>query len=170
MANKPLFSIDIPTLKKGLRDVQHNLQVTEDRLVSAISASMVQFTEHVIGIAQQRAPIKHGFLRASATVVGPEIIDRQIVLVGGFNIKYARIQELGGIIRPRPPRRFLFIPLTDSARPGDPALTFGVDFVLARQVYIKPKLYLTRTVRELRLGAAKAIGARAFQILMAQAG
>lgn len=128
-----------------------------------------QFAEFMLGIAQERAPVKTGALRASGTVTDPIIEGKKITIFFGFNLVYARIQDFGGEIFAKPgsalfiPLRPGVVPIKDKAQQKASGQKQGIDFVLVQSVIINGNDYFTDTVDEQKRRASRAIGKVAFQ-------
>jgi hypothetical protein len=127
-----------------------------------------QFAEFTLGIAQQRAPVKTGALRASGTVTDPVFQGNVITIFVGFNLVYARIQDFGGEIFPQTaqalfiPLRPGVVPIKDKAQQKASGQKFNVDFTLAKSVFINGNDYWTDTIEEQAPRASREIGRVAF--------
>ena len=171
MANRP-FEFEEAKFDVSLKQVIGNLKIIEDRAERAITQAVVEFSEHFLSEAQKRAPVESGALRAAATVEGPSVEDDIIVARIGFNLIYAAMRDQGtkglpgGVLRPVRAKA-LFIPLRKGARPGDPTLKWGVDFVLAKEVKQKGNGFFTLTFEEMKAVANKQIGERVTALLEA---
>lgn len=176
MANKDLlFSVDASALRRSVQAGARRLGATEKALTAAINQAIILYVEDFLSEAQQRAPVKTGALRAAGTIDGPHEIGDGIEVFLGFNEEYARIQDLGGDIRPVRAKA-LFIPLREGVRPlkkGDPRRAtqkFGVDFVLAQKVTLKGSQYLTGLMPERAAKAPEAIGSVTIDLLRKRLG
>lgn len=64
----------------------------KERGVNAATRALDQFGEHVLGDAQQLAPVDTGFLKASATSLPAEVgADNKLTKNVGFNASYAGV-------------------------------------------------------------------------------
>lgn len=143
-----MFTIDIAAFNKSMGLVKKNLKMFEWAFKLAIYRAIVEYAQKFIAKAQNRAPVGEGMLRGSATVVPTtDATGETVGVVAGFNIVYAHMRDVGGVIRPVRAKA-LFIPLRKGARPGDKSLKWGVDFVLAQVVVQKGNLYFSLTVDE----------------------
>ncbi len=171
MASDLLFSIDTRALRRSVAKGIRDLKVTEKETMEAMNEAVVKYAEDTLSEAAQRAPSGNGALVSSATIDGPHQISDGIEVFVGFNLVYARIQDLGGTIRPVRAKA-LFIPLRKGVRPirekDDPrrkTQKFGVDFVFAQKAVIKGNRYLTGLMPERAANAAPAVGMATVAIL-----
>ena len=112
-----------------------NLGDAKDRLTKEYKASLaatmldIQTTSKRPGYV----PYKTGTLKRSIT---HDITERADKLIGtvGSNLVYARIQEYGGTILPKKGKYLRFM--------------VNGSWVAVKQVTIKPKLYLTRAIKD----------------------
>jgi hypothetical protein len=158
------IEVDRRELDRSIAAATKGLNVLEEEVEYAIEAAMLEFSNDMLSEARQRAPIRDGFLRQSGAVDGPTRTPDTIRFDIGFNIEYARIQDLGGDIFPDK-AKMLFIPLRPGVRPGEPDLEFGEDFVLTRKVTLKGNRYLTGIIPERASSAARIVGTRAAAII-----
>jgi hypothetical protein len=163
------IDLDFGALRQSVRTVVRNLEHAQQLHEDAAKESVVQFAEHLIGEAGQRAPLGDGGLRESATTQGPEIVAEGFVVWAAFNIVYARIRDVGGTIVPVKAKA-LFIPLRKGVRPGQPGLEWGKDFVLAKKAVQKGNRYWSATLDENVPRAAELIGKRVAMIVQQRGG
>ena len=168
---KPFVEFDLGKLKATTAEAVKALDNAGEKQIESFRQAMGEYSEDILAEAMQKAPMgKSGFstspgeLKGSGTVVGPEIEGDAIVYYVAFNKVYARIQDLGGEIKPKRARA-LFIPLVPGVRPGQKGLIEGIDFVLAKRVVLKGNRYLTGTVTGRIPTAAEMIGKRATQLM-----
>lgn len=95
-------------------------------------------------------------------------IEKDSVWVG-TNVFYGRLHETGKtlagekVIRPKR-KKFLYIPLTWSARRWEPGLVFGEDYVLAKSAKIKKRPWLRPAINKvLKEGAQVRIGSNVYK-------
>lgn len=140
----PQVEIDTTGIEKGLtelmkrfgsKQVVNQMEVIADELLSRAEDSPI--------------PSDTRQLALSATVHAD---DRKKEVVFGFNKVYAAFQDQPGrtgvvVIKPRR-KKFLYVPLNQRGRkhrlgnkPSDEGLTWGVDYVLKKEVRIKIKGY-----------------------------
>jgi len=165
MASKKdeLIGINLPAFRSGIKDLGALLAGAGKVYEEAAGAATAQFGEHILGEAGERAPLGDGGLRESGTVEGPVIEGKNYIVFVAFNIVYARMRDIGGTIKPVR-AKMLFIPLRPGARPGDPTLVYGVDFVLARKVVQHGNRYWSATLDELVPRSTELIGKQAIVI------
>ncbi len=158
---------------RSLRKAKKDLSVFEAEIPGVIVEAQINFGGLIIAEASLRAPYKKGGLINRAVVTDGIETDDGVIVFAGFNIKYARIQDQGGVIRPtgKPspttgkPTTTLFIPLRDGVRPiaGKEARKasgnkFGIDFVLAKEAILVGNLYWESTLEQFTPEAATLIG------------
>lgn len=161
---KPFVEFDLGKLKATTAEAVKALDNAGEKQVESFKQAMGEYSEDILAEAMQKAPVETGGLKGAGTVVGPEIEGDAIVYYVAFNKVYARIQDLGGEIKPKRARA-LFIPLVPGVRPGQKGLIEGIDFVLAKRVVLKGNRYLTGTVQGRVPTAAEMIGKRATQLM-----
>lgn len=78
--------------------------------------------------------------------IAPEVITKKSEVIGrvGSNLKYARIHELGGVIKPVRAEYLCFV--------------INGEFVMTKEVHIPPRPYLKPGVEELKPRLAKYLG------------
>jgi len=92
------FSIDLGKLKASVASVEGRLDEAEGQWIAAVRYAMGGWMNDVIAEAQQKASVRSGDLRGSATVTDPTFDGTWISLSGGFNIGYSRQRDQGGEI------------------------------------------------------------------------
>lgn len=178
----PVISLNVSRLKKDIRKVNGNLEKVKRLIPQALGLAMAQYMEHVVSLAQAKAPVGNsGDLRGSNFVTEPTVEGGTVSIDGGFNIKYARMRDRGGIIRPVRAKA-LFIPLRPGAVPvrGKAAQkasgqVLGRDFQLVpgpltrkRVVRQKGNRFWTSTLEETIPEAPKRVGDQAMNIIRAR--
>jgi hypothetical protein len=94
-------SADITQLLSGLGEAK-------ERGINAALHALDQFGEHVLGDAQQLAPVLTGFLKASGTTLPAERNGDQITKVLGFNASYAAaVHEVLDVDHPNGEAKYL---------------------------------------------------------------
>lgn len=146
--SRRFIDLDLGPMMRSIRTSVEGVEKARKVYEAAAQTAVVQYAEHIVGIAGQRAPIgKSGELRASGTTQGPEIVADGFVVWAAFNIVYARMRDVGGTIYPVRAQA-LFIPLKDGVRPGQDGLKWGEDFVLAKKVVQVGNRYWSGTLDE----------------------
>lgn len=162
---KPFVEMNLGLIKSGIEKTKQGFEAGKEKAIGALSQAMGEYSEDTLSEAQSKAPVgKTGDLKASGTTLGPERQGEAIVCLVSFNKIYARIQDLGGDIKPVRAKA-LFIPLRDNVRPGQPGLIFGIDFVLAKKVTLKGNRYLTGTIEGRVPTATELLGRRVTQLM-----
>lgn len=160
--------IDINRTLATLRKTESDLDKLERVSIQEFIKATSQFAEFMLLIAQGRAPIKTGLLRASGIVTEPIFEGNLIIIRVGFNLVYAAIQDFGGEIFARPgsalfiPLREGVVPIKNKAAQKASGQKQGVDFVLVQSVIINGNDYWTDTVEEQSIRASREIGRVAF--------
>lgn len=167
MPAKPFIALEIPNLSAQMAGLEEGIRSAGARAEEALKRGMTDYAEDMLAEAIDRAPVGSGELRGSGTTVGPEQDGTEISVYIGFNKVYARMRDLGGIIRPVRAKA-LFIPIREGVRPGQPGLVWGEDFVLTQLVQQKGNKYLTGTL-ERRKGTAAATIARVMKAYLVEA-
>lgn len=170
MASKEkLIAIDLATFGKTLSGAARYLTSARAILEEAAGLATAQFGEFLLGEAGEKAPVDRGGLRESHMLEGPVREGDLWIVFAAYNIVYARMRDIGGEIKPVRAKA-LFIPLREGARPGDPTLVWGVDFVLAKKVKQTGNRYWSATLDEFVPDANTLIGKRAIAIAEARLG
>lgn len=159
-----MLELDTRALDRELRKLDKSLDRTSQEGEIALGQAQVEYGEDMLNEASRRAPHKEGNLIGAGVVDGPHRSREGWLVVLGFNIEYAAIQDVGGDIRPKDAGA-LFVPLRDGVVPGDPSLVWGEDFVLAQKVHIPGNKYLTGIIEERTQKMAPALARRMFDLM-----
>lgn len=133
------------------QDAQESL-----RRVAAVLGSLTPgqryHVSHVIGseaMGQAKRDLiqRHGHVSRYAQSIGYEANSDKCEVFSDLGVfPGGRLRELGGEVRPFR-RQFLFIPLRRGARPNDPTLERGVDFILVKRTVHRPEQNIFRALR-----------------------
>ena len=107
---RPFLLFNFGKFSASIRKSKLGLKAAQDRLVRAVARALYLLANDWLAAMQGRAAVRTGALRAAGDVLEPEINGSTIVVEFGFNIRYARIRNQGGIIKPVR-ARMLAIPL-----------------------------------------------------------
>ena len=144
MASKPFLSFNFGRFQAGIRAAKLGLVKAQARLLRAVSRALYLLANDWIAAAQARAGVVTGALRASGTVLEPEVQGTVVLVEFGFNLKYARQRDKGGTIVPVK-GRMLAIPLgpVKTAR-GDSRYASPLEQPDLFIIHLAGKLYLAR--------------------------
>lgn len=138
--------IDISAYAKSLADL------IEEWTLPVITDEMAVLAEYILSAAiDSPIPSDTRWLEQSGLV---EKDPSRGEITFGFNVVYAAFQDSGHfvgterIIKPHPPKKFVFVPLNQAGRkhstganPKDEGLTRGVDYILKKEVRVPIKAY-----------------------------
>jgi len=100
--------------------------------------------------------------RLAGSISSAQRIEGQdVVGMVGSNLKYARIHELGGEIRPKKAKA-LFIPLRANVLPRQAGLVYGKDFIFSQLVKIPKRPYIMPSIEESSSKIANIFGSEFF--------
>ncbi len=160
-----IVSLDLRLLAREAKKLDVTLEQMGRIGLQAQARAIREYGEDWLSDAIMRAPVLTGALRASGEVDGPDDEGDGSRVRVGFGMPYAAVQDAKETVI-RPVRaKFLFVPLTEGATPGDPSLVFGEDFLLLKSVTIRGNQYLTGQIAERQENMAPAVGRRMFDIM-----
>lgn len=109
------IDVNVRTVNEALRRLPDRMNVRARDALRNAGIGFVREMEQRFGPGDEQLRVRTGFLRRSIGYqVTGDRFDNLSVRVFTAGVRYANLQEYGGTIRPKPPRKFLTIPLADN--------------------------------------------------------